>query len=455
MSGNVYVAYGNLLTNGTTLIYANDESTVYPVANLQYRQLDPPFRSADYCLNLNGTDERASLASHADFNITGNLTIEALVAPAATAATAVAVFRWASNTGYSLYWPSNLIPVIKLDSSIFSMASALSTGVWTRLQAVLDASAQKIRFFANGSQVGSDQPGPASITGNSQPLGVFANTVPGGWLPGSVGYVAIANAVANGAPLNPAVCAGYWPCNGLDGGLLPDISGKGHHLTVHNIDESNFAACTARQVLFCDLGSARPATLLFLDRRHNLSSGADIRLEWSTSQYGATTASETISSITAGEAVVKRFSTHNARWVRIWINDPANADGYIEIPYMYLGGYTTLQRNPIIGYGHFPKKRAGVVNETSNGNLVGYAKSDAVHDWKFSLRCNATDYSTIMSLLDEAGLCRPFVICLDDDDEYNNTHLVQLQLPFGMPFTHVVGTIHMVEFDIKEMAGGV
>ena len=159
---------------------------------------------SNQCLNFDGSTEYATVAHHSDFDITGDLTIEARVCPAASLGSyRHFVSKYVNVSGgksYSLTQYSNTFRFILstngANDQIFQPTGfTLSAGTWYRTKVVYDASAQAISWYINGVSYGNtvvQGSVPSSIYSTSSEVSVGG--VYGGYWPGRIDYAGIADA---------------------------------------------------------------------------------------------------------------------------------------------------------------------------------------------------------------------------------------------------------------------
>ena len=250
----------------------------------------------------------------------------------------------------------------------------------------------------------------------------------------------------NGGYLYPATCDAYYNFDNSDG---TDSSGNGRTLTAVSLSSGDYSNCTAYNWVTYTLPATQNPTFLFIDRRHNLTSTATVRLLRGDlgSAYNSVSY---ISSITAGQPVVSRFSstTTNKWWLEI--NDPDNTDGYIEIPFAYLGSNTSMERAHLRGYDH-DEFMPGNQQSDVLGNPDGYIRGGQVWGKSLTFRANATDFSTLQSVRDETGRNRPVAFCEDVDNEDTETWLVKIP---DMKYSHIYTTYRFVKAAVQEVAVG-
>lgn len=388
-------------------------------------------------LDLNGSNEYATHADHADFDITGDMTIEILFKLDKVSGTQILVDKANTLTaGYILNITGDEVRTIlrsaSLNCFVTTTSANLTTDTWYRLKMVYDASAAEVAYYINGSEIGRgnnstqtnvaldgpDATIPSSLGNSATHLSIGAGNTPANYFDGQMAFLGIDNAEDDdGSPLVPSNCSGYWL---FDGGLT-DASGNAHTLTGSGIGSTNYvdahtqtySSLTAYQWVRINNTSTQNPSYLFIDRRHNISNGITIKL-YRQSPYESLDL-VTSEAVTAGAVIIiEPSSTTDVDWW-IEIHDPDNADGYIEIPYIYLGAKTDLNRGFAVPYGYSPRT-FGTVIADSAGGLTGYARSEQLWEAELVFKPLTTDFATIEAVADVARLMRPVVFSEDATD---------------------------------------
>ena len=127
----------------------------------------------------------------------------------------------------------------------------------------------------------------------------------------------------------------------------------------------------AAEHLTVDLGAATAATSLIL-ADHNLSDSATVNLladdgaDWGDPAFST--------AVTVNRPHLAAFFEHTARYWRLEISDPANADGYVSASMLHLGPHLSPSRNFSARYGR--TLAAGrQLNVTDAGKVAGSVKA--------------------------------------------------------------------------------
>jgi hypothetical protein len=462
---NPYFAYQNLLPSAT--ITARTESSVYPATNLTKHRLWPGWRSGDQCLILNGTDEYAYVADHADFDITGDFTIEALIYPQSVTGLQLILNKSQANTsGWSLNLDGSEVEVYALsaaDGGVVKTSGAnLAINNWYRIKAVYDASVPEITFYVNGTLVSSSvtvAPG-TSIDTNAIRVTVGASSAGTSRFTGKIAYVGIeATEYDHGGYLDPSSCAGYWDMAGLNGSSkIADVSGNSHDLTVSGIaDPDNFTTCTAYQWVRFTLPSTQNPTYCFFDRRHNITDELTITLHRQSPFAAYTAGGAATDTVTADAPIIFDISsiTETDWWIEI--HDPDNTDGYIEIPYIYLGAKSDLSRGFGNSYLYSPRTHGNIIAD-SVGGYTAYVRSEQLLEHTIVFKLLAADFAIIEAIADVARLGQPVVFSEDSTDA--KTRLVYWVDAMNPRYQKIIdpnppnSTIDQVTMQLNECGGG-
>jgi len=436
MASRIWIGRDNLLVDSATLSARTDEGGDYALSNLQYHQLEPPFRTAGKAVELDGTNDYLYVPHHADFDITGDLTLEVLMKTDGIGTTTHLINKYDATDGYVLIKQLDEIRVYIYNSgtttcNIGTTSVNLVAGTWYRIKAVYDASAQEISIYVNGTEVArannSTQTGcvltgtiPAAIGTNTTRVTIGGSAAGAGLFNGEIALAAIANAEAdNGGWLNITSCVAYWNFDNSDG---TDSSGNGHDLTEVSLSSADYNNCTAYQWIGFHFSSAQNPTLLFIDRRHNLSSSATMRLFRGAWYWSSTDNSVVTPPVTAGQPVVSRFSSTATTDWWLEIHDPDNPDGYIELPFIYLGqsqAFTSasfsLNRNKGTG-------RTTTQVRTEAGNIRTAVKSEQyTYCQGMFYPAEGADLTELRAAAAYASQGKVIVFCYDSDDEDDNT----------------------------------
>ena len=462
--GRPYWGYENYLMGST--VTARTASSVYPATNLGLYTMHR-WRSASKAVVLDGSADYFWILDAAWNSYTGDFTFEFLIKPTNITQTGTRIIsKYEAAADYAFLvrqYEDDLVILLSSNGSA-TAATVTFAGVlavaWHRYKLVYDASAQEVALYVDGIESGRATvdagTGTASVSGtiptsiydSTAKLSIGASAVGAGgtfWA-GSMGFVGLDGTESdNGGYLYPATCDAYYNFDNSDG---TDSSGNGRTLTEVSLDSGDYSNCTAYNWLGFTLPATQDPTFLFLDRRHNITSTGTVRLlrdDWF-STY------DSVSSITAtaGQPVVKRLSSTTETQWWLEINDPDNSDGYIEIPHVWLGSYTSMERAHLRGYDH-NEFMPGNPQADVLGNPAGYIRGGQVWDKGLTFRCNATDFSTMQSVWDEAGRHRPVVFCEDVDNEDTQTWLVKIPT---MKYQHIYTTNRFVKVDMQEVAVG-
>ncbi len=436
-SFKTYIGSNNFVTEIGTVTArteADDPAglvTMFDASNLQRTRLLPQYRTDDLAVDLDGADDYAWVADHADFDITSDLTIECLVIPDAVAGTQVLLDKIVGATGYQLSLEGD-----ELRMSINGVANREETtganlvvDTPYRCKGAYEAAAQTITLRVDGVLEPSATAGviPAAITANAARVTIGADSANANKLNGEIGFIGLAPANYNhGGYVNPVSCVGYWDMDaGLVGGVIPDGSLFSHDLTVVSIDSSNFDFITTHAWVGFALSATSVPTALVIDRRHNLTSSATVRLlkgNW----FGTYNVVDTVT-VVAGEAIVLRDTTWVATDTQWWIevHDPTNGGDFISLPYIWLGMHHEFADTSIGEHLQFGTPRTSTPIPTSLGNIATLVKSDPYRVIAGDLPdLTGTDLIEVGDAIDAALQGKPLLVGYDTDDEGEHTRIM-------------------------------
>ncbi len=410
--------------------------TVFDATNLERTRLLPQYRTNDMAVDLDGANDYAWVADHADFDITGDLTIECLFNADSIVGnqTFLGKFDPVGN-GYILRLAGDEIEFVihnaaTTDANITTNAANLIIDTWYRVKAVYDASDQLVTIYINGLLEASTVVGvvPAAIGLNNIRVTIGARQNNIDKFDGEIGFIGIDNAEHdNGGYLDPSGCAGYWPMDtAFAGGVIADVSGNDHDLTGVSLDDTDFDFITTHAWIGFELAVSSVPTILAIDRRHNLTSSAVVRLL----RRGHFLRYNVVDTITvvAGEAIVLRDplglgATHGEWWIEI--DDPTNGAGFISLPYVWLGTYHEFENTSIGEHLQFGSPRTNAPIPTSLGNIVTLVKSDPYRVIAGELPdLTGTDLTAIEEAIDAALQGKPVLFGYDLDDEGEHTRIM-------------------------------
>ena len=420
-------------------------------------------------LSLNGTDEFASHADDAHFDLAGDFTFEAMVDTAVAGGT-----RYILSKHLAYHFRTNFaasqFDVLLYNSGVsWTHSWAYPAAGTYRIKWVYDVSAAIMTLYVNGvdetsNLIGSGtpfDPGDAIDTNtNTLYVGVF--NAASGFFDSTIHAVGFKSAEEdNGAYLVPSTTNAYWDWNAGD---LTDSSGNGHTLTGTGLESSNFVddvsfeATTAYQWLAAELVAAAQPTLLFIPKTHNISTGAEIILysgDWhATGVTNPVKHGDTIS-VTAGQAVVHSLSAAPDASTFWWIeiHDPDNTAEYIEVPYVFIGEHNSTIRSFLRGYSH-GDFAIGTTVADSAGGFTSYPLTDRLWRKAITFRALPADKVILEAVLDEAYRGRPFVFCEDIDNEATQTRLVYWRDAMNPNYQNTIQSINMITLQLQEAGGG-
>lgn len=390
-------------------------------------------------LDLNGTNEFAYVADHADFDATTNLTLQGTVY---------------IESGFSFAWLCHKADATTGYAAVLTAARKLrfypddsGSNYWETTNAVIDLDTWSfwkmeysggVRMWVNGSEVPGSQTGlmPGSLSTNAVRLTVGANDTGGSSFGGIYGDFALSKSTAgDGDPIGVTIAEGYW----LFQDNLNDSSGNGHTLTGNNIDSTDYtdtpvqgySSYTGYQLILFELpsGSTMQPTSVFFDRRHNLTDTATIKVMVG-SPY-ATYDEETTINVTAGEAAFADITITARR--RIWfeIHDAANTADYLEIIKIWFGDMVDLSHSWLNDMQYSDQANI-LVTECDGGQRFGI-QTTSTELWKMSATyepIDTTDQTNMATIIQNGKRGTIPMVVMDDNSEYRLCYLWQDKIGF-------------------------
>lgn len=436
-SFKTYIGSNNFVTEIGTVTArteADDPAglvTMFDASNLQKTRLLPQYRTDDQALDLDGANDYAWVADHADFDIISNLTIEGLINVDSVVGTQCVLDKINALTGYRLSLEGDEVrmSINGVGNHETTTAANLLIDTWYRLKVIYEAAAQTITIYIDGTLEPSGTVGviPAAITANAIRVTIGADAANANKLDGEIGFAGLEGALHNnGGYLDPSGCAGYWSMDtALVGGEIEDDSGNSHDLTVVSIDDTNFDYITTHAWVGFLLSTTSVPTVLTIDRRHNLTSGATVALF--KGDWFATYAVVDTATVVAGEAIVLRDSAWVATDTQWWIevHDPTNGADFISLPYVWLGRHHEFEDTSIGEELNFGSPRTNTPIPTSLGNLATLVKSDPYRVIVGILPdLTGTDLIEVSDAIDAALEGKPLLFGYDLDDEGEHTRIM-------------------------------
>lgn len=451
-----YWLLDNLCTRPGSAIAARTAASAYPADNLRRESLFPPWRSDDRAVVLDGLGEYAHTADHADFDISGDLTIEFLARPEnLDSGSRWLVHKLGAADGYGVRQNgAELILALNGAVTITTTGGALSAH-WGRFRIVYRAATASVAIWRNGQLIAlADNAGqsgcvlsgtiPGAIAANGVRLTFGANAAGAECFTGGLAYGAIAAVAADDAGwLSPQSCRGYWRFEAVP---TPDLSGRGHTLTAVGLDAGNIVSCCAAHWLSI-AGAGESVDSLFVDRRHNLSTGAHIEL-W---RGLPDDAPELITDVAvqAGQAIVISFAPESGGMFTLVIDDPGNAEGFLQIAHLCLGRRRNMSRSFLRG---FTGERfvEGVLSADGAGGVVVYPRSCGLQRLRVRFRLLPEERELLESVGVRLASGKLLVFC-PDAAEPERAWLMRSENPLVNSFTHIHGTTSFVDLALAEV----
>jgi len=436
------ISYCNFLAETGVTVTARTQNSTYPASNILKPNVTHLYRSNSKCVSLDGATEYFWIADDAWNSYTGDFCFEFLLSPSTvdtSGANKYIINKWgaAGQKAYAVMQHDASIWVIlssdgTTETALVRFSNVLSAGTLDRFKLCYTAAGANIVLYKNGIESGrvinTTASGTAAITGavptslhdGTTRLTIGADAAGANLVACRIDFTGFDNAPNdNGGYLWPTTCDAYYNFDNSDGS---DSSGNARNLTAVALDSSDYFNCTVHMWIGFTLPATQNPTLLFLDRRHNLTSTATVKLfrtSWLSSYNLVASAS-----VTAGQAVVSRFSTTTSSVWWLEINDPNNTDGYIEIPHVWLGEWQGLVGAHGDEGGYL--RRAVVAGRgamstilTRVGSRIGPVLYEFELPWKFKDADRAI-WEAAMAY----AATDPMVLALNRDDLDDTTYLV-------------------------------
>jgi len=430
------ISYCNFLAETGVTATARTQNSTYPASNILKPNVTHLYRSNSKSVDLDGTNDYFWVAHHSDFNCADALTMFAVVKPDTAASTRTLIHKYDGANGYyMLLYEGEIWVLIANSASVTGTVKTTASGItalnWYKIKGVYNPTNHEVIIYLNSVEIArannSTQTGctltgslPDPIGTNTGRVTIGANAASGNCFNGEAALACIANIEAeHGGWIQKGICAGYWDFDSSDG---TDSSGNGHDLTGESIGPGNYENCTALQLTGFVFPATKNPTFVVLDRRHNLTSTATVRLlrtSWNAG-YG----SVAVTNVTAGKPVVMCFSSSSAISWWLEIHDPDNPDGYIEIPHVWLGEWQDLAGSYGDEGGYI--RRAVVAGRGATSTIltrVGSRLGPVLYEFELPWKFKDADRAIWEAAMAYAAT-DPMVLTLDRDDLDDTTYLV-------------------------------
>jgi len=438
------ISYCNFLAETGVTATARTQNSTYPASNILRPNVTHLYRSDSKCVVLDGATKYFWIADAAWNSYIGDFHFGWLCKPATIdtgAAIAPIIDKWgaAGQRAYRVSQADTDIRVVLSSNKTDTAAEVTFTGVftaatWKRFDLDYDASAAQLALYINGVESGrataNAGTGTATVTYGSVPnsigdgttrLTIGADSSVAYLWGGSLALMTFRGVEKdNGGWSDATVCDAYY---NFDSSNANDSSGNNRHLTAVSLDSGDYSNCTAYQWIGIIMSSALRPTQLMIDRRHNLSTGATVRV-LNGSWFSSYSSKGYTASVTAGNPVVLTLTTGGSAYQWLEINDPNNSDGYIEIPHVWLGEWQDLGmafgdeggylRRPVVA-----GRGAASTILTRVGSRIGPVLYEFELPWKFKDADRAI-WEAAMAY----AATDPIVLVLDRDNPDNTAYLV-------------------------------
>ena len=427
-------------------IYARSEDDIYCANNLSLQRLYPSYKSADFCVDFNGENNYAACSHDSEFNATAALTIETILKTSTNLAGRQTLLSKAdSNSGY-LFALEDGKPCFQTDNSgqVKIIADQpLDVCQWYRLKAVFYNG--EVKLYCNWQELGCTVVGtvPNSLAVNTHDVYLGAEISATNLFKGKISHISLVrHGHFHSGYLSPNAPVAYWDFD-KD---LKDSSANGFHLE-WNGDQPQYSANTLYQVIGVTFHQREKVDFVFIDRRHNLTTGAKVKLcsgswAWQSNELAEKT-------VEARKPLVFHIPETEDFNFHLEINDPANKDGFVSIPYLFMGKSMVMQRGFLKG-----NQRTDYVYGSTNhdgcGGINSVIRSMHLYHNGVELRLIPGDRQIIETVARQWQLNRPVVFSEDVDDE-DSYLLVKNENPLEITFTHRIADIFTTRLGLREV----
>ena len=424
MASRLWIGRDNPLIDAATITARSDEGGDYSLSNLQFHQLEPPYRTADQALDLNAGDPEYGHVTNAIHDILGSLTLAVLIRPDTVATDQWLIHRLAANNGFALALKDDEIRFWIRDggstnADIVTDAANLQADLWYLIVASFHAGNQTMKIYVNHLIEAATLNGviPNAITASGTRLTICSSNIASNPFDGEIAFAAIDNTHHDhGGLVDPAACVSYY---NFQGDLTDDVGGA--DLTAVGIDDTNYVNCTAFAWIGIEFDATQNPKGLFVDPRKNLATGATWKLcrgDWFSTyeliDSGTVIENEPIISLPD--------NVTNTKW---WLEflDPDNLDGYLEFPFIYLGQRLALTAASLsLNRIKAPQMRTITQVKTEAGNVRTSVKSGLyVHILSSIYPMEGADLVEMLAAAAYASQGKVIIFCYDSEDAVNNT----------------------------------
>lgn len=181
---------------------------------------------------------------------------------------------------------------------------------------------------------------------------------------------------------------------------------------------------------------------------HNISDTATIRIEGNDSDsWGSPSFSQ---EITYNELCMLEFFTASAyRYWSIYIDDPTNADGYIQIGHSFLGNYLSIDM-PIGNDFSFFIRENSKKSTSPTGQVYGHNSGVWLKGYNLKLDwITNAEKDSLLAMYDYIRNFKPFYFIIDENYT-DDMPVLYCTIDNELEFTHIAGFNWSVEFSLLE-----
>lgn len=170
---------------------------------------------------------------------------------------------------------------------------------------------------------------------------------------------------------------------------------------------------------------------------HNLTDSATVKIQGNaTDTWGSPSLEETL---TVDDVCYVSFTEDDYQYWRLYLDDPTNTDGYIQLSKVFLGTY--LQMPSFARTYRYPKRTTSIATKSGSGQLYGDRRiRPRVAEFQFN-NISEADRLLIETFFDEVENIRPYTLIIWEND-------LDVQLPVW-----VNNTVELLDWQKADVEG--
>lgn len=202
------------------------------------------------------------------------------------------------------------------------------------------------------------------------------------------------------------------------------------------------------QTIVINLGAAHSITTAAI-LGHNLTSSASIIVAFnSVDSWASPPVTETLTY--NADVILKFFTSHNYQYVRFYINDTTNTDGYISIGRLWLGDYITITPSSLLDFSVTKMRSDNVIHGRGRQKYASIGIGWRLFSFTFPPTKNAV-LILLQSMIDYVGRHSSFIFCnFDTDRTYTLVEPCYCSLTEDIVFSHDTGMKFTYEMIFEE-----